>query len=200
MISGIVLGLSAGFSPGPLTALVISQALQYGAREGLKVALAPFISDMPIILLSIFALTRLQNFQTILGVISFVGALFVAYLAYSSFKAKQIDVDIKNVQPRSLGKGTLVNFFSPHPYLFWLTIGAPNVVEAWSRSPLVAVGFLVCFYSCLVGGKMLLAVMAARSKQLLTGKAYVYVMRVLGVLLLAFAFLLMRDSINYLYR
>jgi threonine/homoserine/homoserine lactone efflux protein len=38
LTAGIVLGLSAGFSPGPLTAFVISQALRYGVKEGLKVS------------------------------------------------------------------------------------------------------------------------------------------------------------------
>ena len=92
LTAGIVLGLSAGFSPGPLSTLVISQALQYGVREGLKVALAPIVTDMPIIVLAVFALTRLHNFQTILGLISVSGGLFVVYLSYLSFKANKIPI------------------------------------------------------------------------------------------------------------
>ncbi|MDY6953588.1 MAG: LysE family translocator, partial [Thermodesulfobacteriota bacterium] len=49
---GIVLGLSAGFAPGPLLALVISQTLRHNAVEGLKVALAPLVTDLPIILIT----------------------------------------------------------------------------------------------------------------------------------------------------
>jgi threonine/homoserine/homoserine lactone efflux protein len=47
--AGITLGLSAGFSPGPLSTLVISHSLRYGTREGVKVAMAPFITDVPIV-------------------------------------------------------------------------------------------------------------------------------------------------------
>ena len=50
--AGLVYGLSAGFSPGPLMALVISQTLKHGIREGAKVAVAPLITDLPIILLA----------------------------------------------------------------------------------------------------------------------------------------------------
>ena len=39
--SAVVYGLSAGFSPGPLLALVISQTLRYGIREGVKAAWRP---------------------------------------------------------------------------------------------------------------------------------------------------------------
>lgn len=196
LTTGIILGLSSGFSPGPLTTLVISQALQHGAREGLKVALAPFITDLPIVLVSVFLMTRLSNFHGILALISVIGGVFLVYLAYSSFKTSNIGMDIKATEPRSLGKGTIANLLNPAPYLFWITIGAPNVVSAWTQSPLTAAGFLTAFYACLVGGKMFLAVVAANSRQFLSGPAYAYVMRILGALLLVLAIILFRDGIR----
>jgi threonine/homoserine/homoserine lactone efflux protein len=195
--SGIVLGLSAGFSPGPLSTLVISQSLQHGTREGLKVALAPLVTDAPIILVCVFILMSLHNFDSVLGTVAILGALFLLYLAYLNFNTTTIDLDTQPVAPRSLGKGTLVNFLSPSPYVFWLTIGAPNVVEAWSQNPALAVGFLGGFYACLIGGKMSLAVVASHSRRLLTGRAYGYVMRFLGVLLLGLALLMFRDGLKF---
>lgn len=196
LTTGIILGLSAGFSPGPLTTLVISQALQHGVREGMKVAMAPFITDLPIVLLSVFVMTRLRDFHAILALISIIGGIFLVYLAYASFKTSKIGMDIKATEPRSLGKGTLANFFNPGPYLFWITIGAPNVVAAWTQSPLMAAGFLAGFYTCLIGAKMFLAVLAANSRRFLTGKGYTYVMRILGGLLLILGFVLLRDGIR----
>ena len=199
LATGITLGLSAGFSPGPLTTLVISHSLQHGAREGLKVAMAPFITDVPIVLVSILALAQLRDSQVALGLISLIGAAVLVYLAYGSFKADRVEVEVDTTEARSLGKGALVNFFSPHPYLFWLTIGAPRVVEAWTQSPLTATGFIVGFYACLVGSKMLLAFVAARSKQFLARKAYRYLMRILGGALLVLAILLLRDGLVFLH-
>ncbi|NCD26558.1 MAG: hypothetical protein EOL86_13335, partial [Deltaproteobacteria bacterium] len=49
--SGLVLGLSAGLSPGPLLTLMLSETLRHGVRAGLLVAVAPLISDLPIIIL-----------------------------------------------------------------------------------------------------------------------------------------------------
>lgn len=198
LIAGIVLGLSAGFAPGPLTTLVISQTLQHGVREGLKVASSPLITDTPIVVLSVLAMTRLTNFHTVLGAISIFGGFFLVYLAYSNFKATKINVNTKGTEPRSLGKGTLTNFLSPHPYLFWISVGAPYAVDAWTQSVYAAVGFFAGFYSCLVGSKMLLAVLAAKARRFLTGKAYGIVMRILGGLLLLFALLLFRDGLAFL--
>ena len=57
--SGILLGLAAGFAPGPLLVLVISETMRHGIRAGLKVSIAPLITDVPIILVSLIVLNRL---------------------------------------------------------------------------------------------------------------------------------------------
>ena len=170
LTTGIVLGLSAGFSPGPLTTLVISQAIQHGVREGMKVAMAPFITDLPIVLLSVFVMTRLRDFHAILALISIIGSIFLVYLAYASFKTSKIGMNIEATEPRSLGKGTLANLLNPSPYLFWITIGAPNVVAAWTQSPFVAVGFLAGFYTCLIGAKMFLGLSGSQFEAIPHGK------------------------------
>ena len=45
----LVLGLAAGFAPGPLLVLVISETLQHSTRAGIKVAFAPVITDLAIV-------------------------------------------------------------------------------------------------------------------------------------------------------
>lgn len=196
--AGIVYGLSAGLSPGPLQALVISQTLRHGAKEGVRVAFAPLITDLPIILLSIFALTRLAHSQALLGLVSIAGGLYVVFLAYESFRTGSLDETVGTAAPKSISKGATVNVLNPHPYLFWLTVGGPYIVQAWAATPLAAAAFLSGFYTCIVGSKVLLAVLAGKSRRLLSGKVYQYVMRGLGVLLLVFAFLLLEDGCELL--
>jgi len=53
LILGLTLGLSAGITPGPLLTLVITASLRRGWAGGLQVALAPLITDAPIIIFSI---------------------------------------------------------------------------------------------------------------------------------------------------
>ena len=163
-----------------------------------SVAIAPFFTDVPIVLVSIFVLAQLRDSHTAFGLISLLGAAVLFYLAYESLRADQVKVELGSAEARSLGKGALVNFLSPHPYLFWLTIGGPKVVEAWAQSPLKAAGFLGGFYVCLVGSKMLMAFIAARSKELLAGKAYRYVMRILGAALLILALVLLKEGLVFL--
>ena len=73
LITGIILGLYAGFSPGPLLVLVISQTLKHGYKEGVKVAFAPIISDIPIIAVCLLFLSLISSYSLILGIISIIG-------------------------------------------------------------------------------------------------------------------------------
>jgi threonine/homoserine/homoserine lactone efflux protein len=196
--TGIVLGLYAGFLPGPLLTLVISHSVKHGIKEGIKVAVAPLITDLPIILTSIFVLARLANFRTILGIISLIGGLFVLYLAYESFQTSRLRINIQDADPRSLRKATVVNVLNPHPYLFWFSIGAPTIIKTWKENQFTAVAFVAGFYICLIGSKVFTATLVSKSRQFFMGKTYMYLIRALGILLLIFALLLFRDGLDLL--
>jgi len=196
--AGIVLGLSAGFSPGPLLALVISQTLRYGMREGIKAAAAPLVTDVPIILLALLVLSRLASFRPVLGLISLSGGMFVAWLAVEGFRSGRLPASAPAAVPQSLGRGVLVNLLSPHPYLFWLTVGAPTVLKGWGEGGLSAIAFVAGFLGSLVGAKVAVSFTVGRSRHLLDGRTYGYLMKALAVLLLAFAVLLVRDGFRLL--
>ena len=196
--AGIVLGMSAGLSPGPLLTLVISQTLKHSIKEGVKVALAPLITDLPIILISTFVLSRLANFRTVLGIISLIGGLFVMYLAYESFQTSKLDIGIQDAEPQSLWKASVVNILNPHPYLFWFSVGAPTIIKAWEKNPFAALVFVIGFYVSLVGSKVCVASLVGKSRQFFIGKTYVYLMRILAALLLIFALLLFREGLDLL--
>jgi len=193
---GLVLGLSAGLAPGPLLALVISQTLKYNVKEGLKVALAPLITDVPIILVTLFVLSRLSSFKMALGIISFLGGAFILYLSYETIQTKPLEPSFQDTKPASLKKGAMVNALNPHPYLFWFSVGSPTMLKAQAETNLGAVAFVTSFYVCLVGSKLCLALVVGKSRAFLDGHIYVYAMRVLGVLLFLFALLLFRDGLR----
>ena len=198
LMAGVVLGLSAGLSPGPLLTLVITQTIQHGIKEGIRVALAPLITDVPIILVSTFVLAQFANLDALLGVIALAGGCFLLYLAYESFRANRPEPSSSSAVPHSLQKGALVNALNPHPYVFWFTVGAPTIVKAWQDTPVAAVAFLAGFYSCLIGSKIVITILVGTSRQFFTGKPYIYLMRGLGVLLLAFALFLFGEGLHLL--
>lgn len=195
---GSILGLAAGLSPGPLLTLVVTETLQHDVKAGMKVALAPVITDLPIILATFYLLAKLADFRSTLGVISLAGGFFVLYLAVGSFRSPGMILPDRTGPPSSLLKGVLANALNPHPYLFWLIVGAPLMIKALNVGVAALIAFLGAFYACLLGAKILLAILVGRSRTFLTGISYLYTLRFLGLLLGGLAFLLFRDGLKLL--
>lgn len=199
LATGAVLGLAAGFAPGPLMALVLAQALRHGTREGMKVAAAPLITDVPIVILATALVGLAAGVATsLLGAVSLAGAVFVAWLGVEAIRTTGVEAGRPDEAPRSWTRGAAVNALSPHPYLFWITVGAPVLIRAAGEGAVVVIAFLAGFYACLVGAKVILAVVAGASGGRLRGGVYRAVMTVLGGLLLLFAVRLAIEGLRLL--
>ena len=109
-LSGITLGLAAGMAPGPLMALAITQTIRHGSKEGIYVACAPLLTDIPIVLGLFFLLRDLP--ETVLGVLGLIGACYALFLAYETARTTALgDIDTAPAAA-SLRKGILTNFLS----------------------------------------------------------------------------------------
>ena len=197
LFSGVVFGLTGGLSPGPLLTLVISETLKYGSKEGIKIAVAPLLTDLPIVFATIYIISRVANTLPLLGAISLLGAAFLIYLGYESVSFKGIDINFAQIKPQSVRKGVIANFLNPNPYMFWSTIGAPLVLKALKVNITSAAIFLLCFYLFLVGSKMFVAVIVGKSRIFLKSSNYIFTIRFLGIILFVFAVFFLKDSLRY---
>ena len=105
IIAGVLLGVSAGFSPGPLSTLIISQTIAHNRKEGIKVAISPLMTDLPIILIALLIYNSISKFDLILAVLSFVGGAYLAYLGIESLRIKGLNIDMKGSKSKSIKKG-----------------------------------------------------------------------------------------------
>jgi threonine/homoserine/homoserine lactone efflux protein len=216
-LSGAAFGLSSGITPGPLLALVIAQTLSHGPREGGKVALAPLLTDSPIILGALLLTSNAAEHGTFLGGLTLCGAAFLLYCALGCLRFKPPGsgphgsgphgsgpycAGVETRQPRkapgSVGKGVLANFLNPGPYLFWMTVGAPLIVEARTDGWFTLASFLLAFFLTIVGSKLGVALLTWRTGPVLGSRGYVLVMRGLGVMLLGYAAFYVRDGLRLL--
>ena len=181
-----------------MLALVLAQTLRHGSREGCKIALTPLLTDPPIILVTLALASILAQLRPLLGIVSIAGSVFVLYLAWESFWPVRQQADALAGRPRSWLKGIVTNLLNPHPWIFWLTVGEAILAKAMAQSWRVAAAFLAGFYLLLVGSKVTVALLAGRSRHLLTGRPYRVAMRVLAVMLALFALLLFREGLRQL--
>ncbi|MBP1909119.1 LysE family translocator [Methanolobus bombayensis] len=197
-MSGIFLGFASGISPGPLMAMTISESLQHGSRAGIKVAVSPFVTDILIVSIILLFLLEFDNYDPFIATISLAGSLYLIYLGISSFRTESIDIDIGTIRENSLKKGIVVNFFSPHPYLFWIAIGGPILFNAQETSIFSTILFVAGFYALLVGSKIIIAMMVGRSRSFLKSNYYLYTIRLLGLVYMVFAFYFLKQGLELL--
>ena len=193
LLSGILLGLSGGLSPGPLLTLVASETVRHGARAGVGVALAPLLTDLPIILATVLLLRPLTDQAVPLALIQLGGGGYLAWLGMQGLRFQGAELEPTD-PATSLQRGVIANFLNPSPYLFWLAVGAPTVLAAWREGWLAAAAFVIAFYALLVGSKVLLALALGRARHLLRSRGYILLMRSLGLALLGYALLFLYEG------
>ena len=196
-LTGATLGLVAGITPGPLLTLVITETMKYNRKEGSKIALAPLLSDLPIVLLSLYVLTKMSSYDIILGVISFLGSAFLIYMAYETIKTKATQLNADSTSTHSFRKGFLANILSPHPYLFWILVGAPITLKAFKTNLLSAILFVLGFYIFIIGSKIAIAVISEKTKNIFSNSTYITIIKILGVILVVFAVVLVKDGLEF---
>jgi len=180
---GLSLGLSAGLAPGPLLALVIQRSMQGGLASGLRIAVAPLLTDLPIVVLSFLLVGRLP--EAGLDIMLGIGGLFVLWLGINAYRhaGDGIDTTAPTSARQDFLHGALINFLNPHPYLFWVAVGAPTVVRAWRSEPWLTVVFIVSFYALLIGSKVTFAFVFSRARAL-PQRQYTRMIRFSSLLLL----------------
>src|SRR3972149_5537850 len=159
LIQGIGYGLAAASQPGPFQTYLISQTLTRGWKRTLPAALAPLVSDGPIILLCLLVLSQVPKWMQ--RGLYIAGGLFILYLAYGTYKAWKIfdaqaavhggeDAAI-SLEQQSVLKAALMNALSPNPYIFWTLVTGPILLKGWRETPVNGIGFLAGFYVTLIG-------------------------------------------------
>lgn len=196
LLLGIAFGLAAGLSPGPLITLVVSETLKNGKKEGIEVAISPLLSELPIILFALVALSSVADNGIFMGVISLVGACFLIYLGLSNLRADVKESGNHLGKDNALLRGVVTNFLNPSTYMFWLTVGGPRILESAQVHISATILFIIGFYMMLIGSGTVVAIVVDKSQNLVKGKYYVYVIRILGIVLIVFASFFVRDFLE----
>jgi threonine/homoserine/homoserine lactone efflux protein len=167
-LQGATLSLPAAIMPGSFQAFLISQALKNGWKRTLPAALAPLVTDGPIIALVLLILT--QTPQWFLDILRIAGGLFIIYLT------KGVLVSLKTPGPtlepsdhaarQTLLNAIVLNFLNPNPYIFWSVVAGPIMLSGWRESARLGITFIVGFYGTFVCILVVLIVVFATAGRL----------------------------------
>lgn len=168
LAQGLLLGLSAGVSPGPLQTFFLSRAIQFGWKKTLPAAFAPLISDGPIVILVIGLLTRVPDWA--LRAIQILGGLFLLYLGWNTLQLlKPTRSDWGQVEgsvTQTMLQASLMNLLNPNPYIFWTTFLGPMMITAWRSDPLFGLGLGAGFYAAMISASIGLIILFSAAHKL----------------------------------
>ena len=197
LLLGLSLGLGSGLAPGPLLALVIRSSLERGFAAGARVAVSPLVTDVPVIALAVVLAARLP--MTVLGALGIGGGAFVLWLGVKALReqTRPAEAAVDGASPHTdVRRGALTNLLSPHPWVFWITVGAPILVGGGIGGAALFVG---AFYLMLIGTKVVLAwIIATGRSRIMKGRGYAAALRVSGLLLAAAGILLIIEGTGVL--
>ncbi len=159
-------GFAAAIQPGPLQAYLLSSVAQRGWRHTLPAALAPLLSDGPVILTVLLVLTRLPD--TAARVLQGAGGLLLLYFGWSSYRQWRRGPvaagETGGPAPRTLLEAAGINILSPNPWLGWTMVLGPGLLAAWQDSLAAAIALLVSFYGVIVSMTALLIVLLGATR------------------------------------
>ncbi len=152
LLQGVGYGLAAASQPGPFQTYLISQSLTRGWKQTLPAALAPLVSDGPIILICVLVLSQVPVWMQ--RILYIAGGLFILYLAYGAFKSwRNFNSQFQSVdsaEKQSVLKAALMNALGPGPYIYWTLVTGPILLKGWRETPLNGISFLAGFYITMI--------------------------------------------------
>jgi len=155
---------------------------------------APLFTVLPIIAVFMFVLSKFSGCPVVIGAISMIGALFLAKTAYDLWNAPPIEIPTDSTNPGSIWRGVVTNILNPHPYLFWLTIGAPMILENGSSVFASTSVFVLTMFSAMIGTKLVIAWIAKEFRPMLRTAGYIWLLRISSIALIWIAITFVQES------
>lgn len=194
----VLISLSGALSPGPLTALALSEGVRAGRWAGVRLALGHGLVEIPLVFAIAYGLGEWLRRPLVGGLIGLVGAAVLLWLGYGlavgawrgafSLAAAAAAPPPAALRFGHMPGGVIFTVTNPYWSLWWATLGAAYVarVVALSATP-AAVGGLALSHWCVdlawLGG---LSLLVASGRRFIGERPYRLMLLVCGAFLLAF--------------
>ena len=186
---GLTLGISAGAIPGPMHTFMLNETLVNGIRRSGLIAFVPILSDLPLVPILVFLLDQLP--AEALVAVRVAGACFLTYLAWGTYQQSKAPLIFATatgtgINRMTIGRGVLINWLNPAPYIFWTTILGPILLDALEQSVWHGAAFVAAFYLPLCG-MLLMTGLFVNQLRRLDDSVLRWIMRGSALLLVFFA-------------
>lgn len=204
------ISLSGALSPGPLTAMAISEGARSDRWAGARLAIGHGIVEIPLVFGIAYGLGVWLRQPTVSGVIGIVGAAVLLWMGYGLISgAWRGEVRLAGAEASAvpgamrLGQvpgGIALTLLNPYWAVWWASIGAMYVARVMSASSgLAAVGGLAVTHWLTdllwLGG---LSLLVGSGTSLIGERGYRAVLLICGVFLSLFSIYMAWNGVNFL--
>ena len=157
-LSFIAYACAATFLPGPNNVLLLSAAGQFGFKKCLPLLLGIWTGLVTVMLLAGTFCTVLESFiPAIAPVFKFVGAAYILYLAWQTFRRKPSSTEDVELKPLKFRTGFLLQFLNVKVIMLGLA-AFPGYFLPYGHSVFLVVLFAVTMTACCGTGNLIWAV------------------------------------------
>jgi threonine/homoserine/homoserine lactone efflux protein len=193
-----VISLSGALSPGPLSALAISEGARAGLWSGPKLALGHGLIEGLLVLAIAYGLGGWLQQPTVAGLIGVAGGLLLLWMGYGlitgawrgqmSLQSARIEPPPGVVRLGQVGAGVLLSVGNPYWSLWWATFGASQILRVAPYGLLGLTFFYVIgHWTTDLGWLSLLSLATASGRSVISERVYRIALMICGLFLIVFA-------------
>ncbi|MEZ5070413.1 MAG: hypothetical protein R2751_05465 [Bacteroidales bacterium] len=166
LIIAFSLGLIGGVIPGPVITAVFTEILQSGHAKSLRIVGIAFVTESLVAVVSLLVLVALPLPRAVFHALSLGGALLLLWIAASLWRVKSLDSGNRvhfrfwKIIAMILSNGVL--------WTYWITICIPKALMLQQSMPLGAYLFMGLVQLGWLSSTLLLTVVFARFRPLLS--------------------------------
>lgn len=189
---GILLGIGAALSVGPIFVVIVQQAATSGFAASFRVILGSATADLVLLLPALAFAWIIRSLDRAALWVGAVGAVFLLYLAWQAAR-DAVTLWRENRQLRADGrwafwKGVGGNLANPLTWTFWLATGTPAMLAAQEAGGAAGVVLFTATWFLVASGlEAVIAFAVARSGRVVGARGQAWLTAASAVAFLCFA-------------
>jgi len=189
---GILLGIGAALSVGPIFVVIVQQAATSGFAASFRVILGSATADLVLLLPALAFAWIIRSLDRAALWVGAVGAVFLLYLAWQAAR-DAVTLWRENRQLRADGrwafwKGVGGNLANPLTWTFWLATGTPAMLAAQEAGGAAGVVLFTATWFLVASGlEAVIAFAVARSGRMVGARGQAWLTAASAVAFLCFA-------------
>ncbi len=194
----MLISLSGALSPGPLTALAISEGARTGRWAGARLAVGHGLVEIPLVFAIAYGLGEWLRQPLVGGLIGLLGAAVLLWMGYGltigAWRGRLTLAAATNGAPPAglrfghVPGGVIFTLTNPYWSLWWATLGAAYVarVVTHAATPVAVGGLALSHWSVDLAWLGGLSLVVASGRRFIGDRGYRILLLVCGVFLLVF--------------